>query len=318
VTPKKILYAQLVNMSSPHLVFAEVRHLLGMIDETLDVSPLERVFRHVCELFRGKYPGYRGCNTHYHDLRHTTDVFMALGRLLHGAHVAGIRFSHEEIMLGLFSALLHDTGYIQKAHDRKGTGGKYTRNHVTRSIRFVGEYFARHGLSETDATRCGTLILCTSINARIGQIDFETPALAMLGKMVATADFLGQIADRIYIEKLLFLFREFREADVTGYDSELELLKNTLGFYGFMQDRLANGLGNVQQYMLQHFRARWRIDSDLYQEAVQQNITYLDRLLKRHQEDYRHNLKRGGVVARLVALESTGETNGPDMIGVRS
>ena len=298
-----VLYAELLEMSSPEKVFAEVLYIVQLVDCGLDTSRVEAAFRHICDLYSGRYHGYRGCNTHYHDLRHVTDVLLALARLVHGAHEAGVRIGRQELKLALISVLMHDTGYIQKEHDLEGTGGKYTQTHVTRSIEFMEEYFKRYGFSSADSAFCRDLISGTSLNADFEETSLSSPEAVLLGKLVATADFLGQIADRVYLEKLLFLYREFQEAQVLGYDSELELLRKTIGFYDFMQARLVNSLSNVQQYMQGHFRVRWKIDRDLYQEAVHNNIVYLDNLLKKHRETYRDNLKREGVVARLIELE---------------
>jgi hypothetical protein len=301
---KQILYADLVEMSSPQHVFTEVCQIMELLGQSEDLARLETVFGHVRDLYQGAYPGYGCCTTHYHDLRHTTDVFLALARLIHGARGEGVRFAPQETFLALVSALMHDCGYIQTADDRVGTGGKFTKTHVARSIRFMGKYFAQWGYRQEETEFCASLIQGTSLTVSFEQIDFPGPSAALLGKFVASADFLGQIADRLYLEKLLFLYREFREANVLGVDSELELLKNTVGFYGFMQKRLNETLGGVQKYMRSHFRTRYDLDRDLYQEAVERNIAYLNRLLHQNQHNYRHNLKRQGIVATLEALES--------------
>lgn len=301
---KKNLLAQLVAMHSPEAVIAEVHHLLELMGADNEIHRLETVFGHIRALYQGNYPHYRSCNTHYHDLRHTTDVFLALGRLLHGAHVSGVRFSSREVVLALISTLMHDSGYIQRTSDRRGTGGKYTLTHVARSVTFMEEYFPRHGFDTVDLALCESFVLGTSISVEIDDASFPTTSAALLAKMIATADLLGQLSDRIYLEKLLFLYREFRESNIVGYSNELELLTNTVGFYRVMQLRLANSLDNVQSYMPNHFQARWQIEADLYQEAIAHNITYLNTLLLKHQQSYRLNLKREGIVATLEQIES--------------
>lgn len=299
-----ILYAQLVDMADSEAVFAEVRHLAGLMEGAIDIERLAMVFTNICDLYRGDYPGYRSCNTLYHDLRHTTDVFLTLSRLLHGAWASGVRFAPDELTLALISTLMHDTGYIQQESDQYGTGGKYTLTHVERSVIFMEEYFPRHGFSVAELALCESFVLGTSISVAIDQAQFPTPAALLLGQMIGTADLLGQLADRIYLEKLLFLFREFREANIVGYSNERELLANTVGFYAVMEKRLIEGLANVRQYMRHHFRARWGIDSDLYQRAIDHNLYYLRRLLEQHQDDYRDGLKREGLVAKLEAIEA--------------
>jgi hypothetical protein len=300
----EVLYAQLVDMSDPAAVFTEVRHLAGLMDGAIDIERLAMVYDNICNLFRGDYPGYRSCNTLYHDLRHTTDVFLALSRLLHGAWATGIRFAPGELTLAMISTLMHDTGYIQQEGDLYGTGGKYTLTHVERSVIFMEEFFPRHGFSVAEIALCESFVLGTSISVEIDQARFATPSALLIGRMIGSADLLGQLADRIYLEKLLFLFREFREANVVGYNSELELLTSTVGFYGLMEKRLVESLANVRQYMRHHFRARWGIDSDLYQRAIDHNLYYLRRLLEQHRDDYRSSLKREGLVAKLQAMEA--------------
>jgi hypothetical protein len=107
------------------------------------------------------------------------------------------------------------------------------------------------------------------------------------------------MADRIYLEKLLFLFYEFKEGGVMGYDNELDLLKKTIDFYTMTQKRFAIELGGVNEYMRYHFKARWNLDRDLYMEAIEKNISYLQYVLKNHEKDYRDHLRRGSMVKKL-------------------
>lgn len=306
----EIIYAQLVDMSSPSAVFAEIGHLAGLMEGTIDLQRLESVFVKTRDLYEGRYPGYRACNTHYHDLRHTTDVFLSFARLLHGAYEEGTRFPPGEATMALVSTLLHDTGYIQKSHDRRGTGGKYTLTHVARSVTFLKEFLPGHGFSDGEVSLCASFVMGTCIRTEITDASFPTDSSHLLGKMIGTADLLGQLADRIYLEKLLFLYREFREANMTGYSNEMDLLTSTISFYDLMEQRLSVELSNVGRYMTAHFRTRWGIDRDLYREAIDRNLDYLQNLLNRHGADYRDNLKREGLVQKLISIEACERVNG--------
>jgi hypothetical protein len=84
-------------------------------------------------IFAGRYPGYSKCNTRYHDLEHTTDTFLAMARLIHGAVEAGRAIDRHMVLPGLVGTLLHDIGYIQTDGDRAGTGAKYTAGSPTPS-----------------------------------------------------------------------------------------------------------------------------------------------------------------------------------------
>jgi hypothetical protein len=93
-----------------------------MIFEDFDFERVDLAFTDFMDLFAGRYPGYRKCNTRYHDLKHTTDTFMAMARLIHGAAIKGIKITRRGTSLWLISALMHDTGYIQTVDDQTGTG----------------------------------------------------------------------------------------------------------------------------------------------------------------------------------------------------
>lgn len=286
------LLAEIVDAGKPKLVLGEVHRTLAGIVEKNDLRRLDQVFSDVRRLFAGRYPGYSKCNTRYHDLEHTTDTLLAMARLIHGAVEAGHAIDRHTILLGLVSTLLHDTGYIQTDDDRMGTGAKYTAGHIFRSIKFAREYLRSRGYSQADYTVCRNALLCTGIYNRIGKIPFRTQDEALIGKMLGTSDLLGQMASCRYLEKLPFLYQELVEGEILKGISEYDFLENTTAFHHSTLDRFAGDLGGVSAYMRDHFRARWRIDRDLYGEAIEENITYLGSVLRRHPADYLPLLKR--------------------------
>ena len=56
------------------------------------------------------------------------------------------------------------------------------------------------------------------------------PENEILGKMLGTADLLGQMSDRTYLEKLPFLYLEFKHAGIDGVGTELDFFDSTPGF----------------------------------------------------------------------------------------
>jgi hypothetical protein len=289
----------IVNMDDPQSVLKEVRAVVTMMFTEFDFDLLDRVFRDVVLLFQGGYPGYRKCNTEYHDLKHTTDTFLAMARLIHGYLLSGENLSQEYVNLGLICALMHDTGYVQTVDDKTGTGAKYTLADTKRSILFMKKYIARNGLPKKKFRNFADVLRGTGLDTKISEIEFQSREVELLSKMLGTADLMGQMADRIYLEKLLFLFYEFREGAVRGYKTELDLLKKTIGFYEMTQQRFATELDGVNEYMHGHFKVRWNLDRDLYREAIEKNIAYLKLILETHLKDYRDHLRRGGIVKRL-------------------
>ena len=291
--------ACLVNMEDPQSVLEEVQTVVSMMMPAFDFEPLNHAFRDVMRLFHGQYPGYRKCNTEYHNLKHTTDALLAMIRLIHGAAVNEQVFSEKDIELGLISALLHDTGYIQTIDDHVGTGAKYTLTHISRSILFMDKYLSENGYSKEDIESCSSILKCTGFSVKISEINFGSAQIEMLGKMLGSADLLGQMADRTYLEKLPFLYREFKEGDVSGFESELGLLKKSVGFRDMTLERFEHELSGVNRYMRDHFRVRWGIDEDLYATSIQNQIQYLKYVVNNHEDDYREYLRRGSLMEKL-------------------
>jgi hypothetical protein len=300
---KRLDMFMLMDMEDPVAVLEEIKTVIRMVYPDFDHDPFERAFDITVSLFRGNYPGYRECNTDYHDLRHTTDVTLAMVRLIHGLYLEGRTVSSEMANLVLICAVMHDTGYIQRKDDPEGTGGKYTAIHVKRSIEFVGSYFKQHGFPSGVHEVCARMITATDLSVGLGDIPFETAEEELLGKMLFAADLLGQMGDRMYLEKLLYLYKEFSEAGVAEYKSEDDLLEKTIGFCGFINRRLEMDAGYSGVYMRSHFRERWDLDLDLYQKAMDNNIDYLRQILENHRGDYRNMLNRGGIVRRISDME---------------
>ena len=284
--------ATLVDMTNPQCVLDETRITTRSIDPAFDFSPVERVFNDVVTLFTGNYPGYRACNTRYHDLNHTTDTLLAMVRLIHCAHTHGVRFRNHDIALGLISALMHDVGYIQDTSDRKGTGAKHALVHIARGVVFTRTYLGKNGYSTYDYRKCRAAILCTDLSLPIASIRFETRGNTLVGKILAAADLLGQTADRCYLEKLRFLYEEFAEADIRGYSNELELLQDSLDFNEFIKKRLTHDLDGIDRYLDGHFKTRWGIDRDLYRESINNNLNYLKYFLGKDPLHYTNFLRR--------------------------
>ena len=295
----KIQLAQFVNMDDPQSVFDEVRTIALMVFPDFDFEPVKAVSNDVVDLFQGKYPGYQECNTVYHDLKHTTDSLLAIMRLIHGAILQGESLSKKSVSMGLIATLLHDSGYIQTMEDISGSGAKYTQSHIDRSIEFLDTYYTQQGYSRQDVKDSSDMLRCTGLNVKIEQIQFRSREIELLGKMLGSADLIGQMADRTYLEKLLFLFYEFKEGNVGEYENELDLLEKSLDLHSFTKQRLANELGNVAQYMIHHFKERWGLEADMYAVTIERNMTYLKSILEKHGENYRDHLRRGGYVKRL-------------------
>ncbi|HUV50757.1 MAG TPA: hypothetical protein VMW78_07055 [Anaerolineae bacterium] len=282
-------------MDSPRAVLDEVIVILDLISPDFDTAPVTSAFNMTVSLYQGRYPGYRSCNTEYHDLHHTIETFLATARLIHGAVLDGKIFTDRRITLGLITAFLHDAGYIQEESDKDGTGAKYTANHVQRSIDFLECHGSELGLSHDETTEGRAIILCTDLAVDISTIVFKSAEVELLGKILGSADLLAQMADRTYLEKLLFLYHEFKEAGIRNYLDEVDLLRKTLAFYDFVSQRLKTTLDETDLFMGPHFTSRWGIHEDLYHVAIAKQRDFLKKILEIKDSDPRDHLKRSVV-----------------------
>lgn len=302
---RNLQLSRLCSMDDPQSVLDEVKTTVFIMFPEFGFTRIRCVFEDTVRLFQGQYPGYRKCNTRYHDLKHTTDTLLALVRLIHGATENKASFSEKNVGLGLISALFHDTGYIQSINDNVGTGAKFTASHISRSTAFMEEYFLERDYSREDFEFCKAILRCTGLNVNMNESQFIDIENEILGKILATADLLGQMADRTYLEKLPFLYHEFREGNVEGFESELDLIEKTPEFFKMTMERFEDELGGVYKYMRDHFRVRWGIDEDLYMATLKKTLQYLEYILENHRQDYHEHLRRGGLVEILEEILRT-------------
>jgi hypothetical protein len=306
MAPARIKPNTLTYLENPLEFLNETEKIISLMCPQFDFSLIRKTFGNLEKLFEGKYPGYLGCNTQYHDLNHTLQCFLVMARLMHGAWVNGIIFSEPNVTLGLISALMHDTGYLQLSNDQTGTGGKYTLVHIERSVEFMERYFNENGFTLRDYLFCRACLKCTGVTVKIKDIRFESQEHEIVGKILGTADLIGQMADRDYLEKLIFLYQEFEEGGVSIYHNELDFLKATPDFWAFSQQRFITDYGQVDRYLRDHFRVLWGLDRDLLTEVIERNMKYLKFILEHHEADYSRYLTSEGlteVISEIITLE---------------
>lgn len=273
--------SRLIDAHDVDAVIEEIRKTATMAFPDFDFSSVDKVATDIVRLFQGRYPGFRRCNVKYHNLDHTMAVTLAVTRLLHGALESGCALTEKDFRIGIISALMHDTGYIQRDTDTEGTGAKYTLTHIGRSIDFIDAYFRDDALYHDEIDTFKAILACTGVFIRIDEIRFPSPGSAILGRILGTGDLLGQMSDQDYIEKLSHLYQEFVEGGITAFTSHFDLLEKTMGFYQSVLERFAGEFANVHLYAQAHFRKRWGINENLYMTAIEANMARLDSILTR-------------------------------------
>ena len=251
-----------------------------------DFSPLAQAFADLDTLFSGRMPGYLACDTLYHDIRHTLDMTLAMARLVDGhdrACASADRLGPRRAALGVLIALFHDSGYLKRASEAQVENGAiFTKIHVSRSADFLLSYLPRVGYG-AEAPLASRLVHFTGYEMEVENIPVDDLRDRMVGCMVGTADLIGQMSDRMYLEKVRqFLYQEFvwgkiaRETladgkEVVRYSSADDLIIKTPGFYEYVaRSRIDKKLDRADRYAEAHFGG-----ANLYQTAIDSNMEFL-------------------------------------------
>ncbi|MCP4427364.1 MAG: hypothetical protein GY803_22990 [Chloroflexi bacterium] len=300
--------SQLIDVESPEAIWKETQTILALLSPDFDIEPVATAWETAVALYDGRYPGYQACNTPYHDFNHIADVFLALTRLIHGAALNGQTPTNRNITLALIAALFHDSGLIQTEDDTEGTGAKYLADHDQRSMALLERFAQSIGWTANEIAAGRFFIGCTDLSKDVAAIVHPHTEIKRLGQLLAAADLIAQMADRTYLEKLLYLYHEFKEGKIGDYANELDLLQKTVGFHDFVVQRLAPIENMIDQYAKRHFMNRWQIDANLYTEAISRQMLYLQDILEQP-GDPRDYLKRQDIVRNAREFyKSTGDS----------
>src|SRR5262249_14736855 len=244
-------------------VSTEVVRLFSKLFASADAEPLERAFGDAVRLYQGANPAYWPCETEYHDIQHVLDVTLAMARLMDGyqrsLRAADEALSPELYSIGALAALFHDFGYLRKRNDhRHRYGAEYTISHVSRGAVFLRAYARELGFSDTLAVLGGTLLHFTGYERRPEAIRIGAGLSRRLGELLGTADTMGQMSARCYLEKCRDrLYPEFvlgalgaprAAVPLPSFASGADLVAKTPGFYEHAVRRLNLPLGRAYEY----------------------------------------------------------------------
>ncbi len=282
-----------VRVSSAAEVREAVRELLGHSWPGIAFEPIARAFQDFEMAFTGRMPGYFGVDTVYHDQQHTLDVTLAMARLLVGYERAhgGTRkaLGAERATVGILLALFHDIGYLRERGESAENGAEFTRNHVTRSARFMEYYLPTIGFAHWTRVT-SEIVHFTGYEKTFEEIGAKVSDAGdiQLGHLLGTADMVAQMADRCYLEKCRDrLYPEFVLGGVAltegvqgnrgvRYASGLDLLRQTPQFMqDTIQKRLDGAFGSAYRYMEPLFEGR-----NPYMETIDRSLGFLRQVLR--------------------------------------
>jgi hypothetical protein len=281
-----------VQVSDPVAVRNAVSELFTEAFPGASFDKLWLAFYDFARLFSGQYPGYKGCDTTYHDMQHTLDMTLALARLVAGYEKSvdpAERLGAHRAQMTIITSLFHDAGYIRHIErDRDFTNGaEFTLYHVSRSADFLRRYLPELGLSR-DVGVSSMIVHFTGYELDIDNIELDDPRDAICGHLLGTADLMAQMADRCYLEKCRDrLYTEFVVGGVAvenaspgeymvRYESGIDLLRKTPMFYQHAtRDRLQKKFNRAYRYAEVLFDGQ-----NPYVTAIRRNLTHLIKVLK--------------------------------------
>jgi hypothetical protein len=275
-----------INVERADEVRDAVLRLFGARYPGADFGPLKHAFADVHALFEGSYPGYMPCDTLYHDVRHTLDMTLAMARLIDGYErncAPAERLGARRAVMGVMVALLHDAGYLKRTSEAAVENGAiFTKVHVSRSADFISTYLPKVGYA-AEAPIAARLVHFTGYEMEVEDIRVEDARDRLIGCMVGTADLIGQMSDRMYLEKVRqFLYEEFvwakiaREQlpdgrEIVRYSSADDLIFKTPGFYQYVaRTRIDKKLDGADRFAEAHFDG-----PSLYQTEIDRNMGFL-------------------------------------------
>ena len=281
-----------VQVSNPAMVRNAVYELFSETFPGATFDKLWLAFYDFERLFTGRYPGYKGCDTTYHDVQHTLDMTLALARLVVGYERSvepGERLGANRAQMAIITSLFHDAGYIR--HEERdaefSNGAEFTLYHVSRSADFLRRYLPELGLAK-DVAVSSMIVHFTGYELDLDKIELDDPRDIICGHLIGTADMIAQMADRCYLEKCRDrLYKEFVVGGVAvenaspgeymvRYTSGQDLLTKTPTFYQqVMRDRLHTKFNRAYRYMEVLYDGR-----NPYIEAIRNNIAHLVRVIE--------------------------------------
>lgn len=281
-----------VQVSNPIAVRNAVRTLFSEAFPGASFDKLWLAFYDFERLFSGRFPGYRGCDTTYHDVQHTLDMTLALARLVAGYERSvepSDRLGPQRAQMAIITSLFHDSGYIRHIERDQGfsNGAQFTLQHVSRSADFLRRYLPELGLVK-DVAVSSMIVHFTGYELDLDKIELDDPRDIICGHLLGTADLMAQVADRCYLEKCRDrLYKEFVVGGIAvenaapgefqvRYKSGNDLLRKTPVFYQqVMRDRLHRKFNRAYRYIEVLYEGQ-----NPYIDAIRNNIAHLVRVIK--------------------------------------
>ena len=289
---KRRVLSDLLPIRQPGDFLAEAMRCCGLADNSPAGAIVIRAYQTVNRLYRGKFTGYRRCDTPYHDFAHAAETFLTMARLIHGAVSSSEPLSDRDRAIGLTAAIMHDTGYIGEASEEAICGARFRSEHETRSMAFVERHGKRLGLTAKEVDDCCFMIRGTVMAEDVGAFPYRSGRQELLVRMLSVADLLAQLSSATYLERLTFLWEEDRDSLAPHYENLTNCYRKAILFDEVAWIRMQAALQPAGVYLSKHFNDRWNTPTDLYTVAMDRQIAFLAGIMTKNEFDPRRRIRR--------------------------
>lgn len=273
-----------LNTKDPRAVAEAVRSVFLELFPNASPTLIDRLFADVEDMFSGRYLDYQAIDIGYHDFEHTLQATLCFALIFRGRARAGTepKLPMRDFEVGLAAVLLHDSGYLKLRSDSSGSSAKYTQVHVMRSSAFAASYVPSIGFDAVEAEAVANAIQCTGAASSPSHLFFSSATHRVLGCMLVTADYLGQMAAADYCDELETLYREFDESDdfyhkpkaSRFFQSAQDLIDKTPAFWTkVVLPKLENEFEAQYRFLAQPYPD----GPNAYLDAIEANISKLKR-----------------------------------------
>jgi hypothetical protein len=279
-----------VNTKNPKDVLDAVLSNFHMLFPKGNSKQISYIFDKLQEMLSGKHPDYERLDVAYHDLEHMMQVTLCMSRLMtsQALNDSSNAVNDRDFVIGIIGALLHDVGYLKLKVDQDGTGAKYSFFHEKRGCNMAAIELEKISWTAREITLIQNMISCTGPRAVIAAVPFKNAKEEFLGKALCIADYVAQMSDYAYIEKLPLLFMEFKESDDYRaipedkrlFHSAEELITKTSGFWGFI---LNTKLNDECNRLYDYLKSPYPKGKNHYIDKIEENMKRVDDLVKNNE-----------------------------------
>ncbi len=278
--------SQLVDMNNLHAVIEEVKNnfiRFYRIESFQAVRSLFKSINRLCETPRSSSGNL--------DFSQTAGIILAFSRMVDGYNLENKDdiLDEDTVILGLMASLLcRHCLYSYLEDQNNGSDDNIFQEEIHEAVRKIIE---KYEFTEEEFEVIKNMVCCADINHNFNNTSFKDSTQKKISMMVAAADILGRMSCRNYLEKLLKFYDTARE-DMDEY-ARLKLLKKNIQHYrSVIMNRLEKDLEGFFKLCEVHFSQRYGIGYNMYVEAIDRQIEFLEDIIQQEPECYRNRLKR--------------------------